>query len=85
MITHTPLVAGNLPIKTLVARRWPTTMDVPVTRGIHYQTCKAEYHLLSRQRITVVQYLALTSHDILPCRLDNIIKLTILFGAWLKH
>jgi hypothetical protein len=24
MITHTPLVAGNLPIKTLVARRWPT-------------------------------------------------------------
>ena len=24
MITHTPLVAGNLPIKTLVARQWPT-------------------------------------------------------------
>jgi hypothetical protein len=24
MITRTPLIAGNLPIKTLVARRWPT-------------------------------------------------------------
>ena len=26
MITHTPLVAGNLPIQTLVARQWPTSM-----------------------------------------------------------
>ena len=25
MITHTPLVAGNLHIKTFVARRWPTS------------------------------------------------------------
>ena len=27
MITHTPLVAGNLPIKTLVARQQPTILD----------------------------------------------------------
>ena len=44
---------------------------------IHYQTCKAEYHLLSRQCITPVsatlmQYLALTTRDILPCMLDNV-------------
>jgi hypothetical protein len=26
MITHIPLVAGNLPIKTMVARRWPTIL-----------------------------------------------------------
>ena len=43
---------------------------------IHYQTCKAEYHPLSRQRITfmpmaLVQYLALTTCDILPYKLDN--------------
>ena len=25
IITHTPLVAGNFPIKPLVARQWPTT------------------------------------------------------------
>ena len=24
MINHTPLVASNLPVKSLVARRWPT-------------------------------------------------------------
>jgi hypothetical protein len=29
MITHTPVVAGNLPIKTLVGRRWPTNGDTP--------------------------------------------------------
>ena len=47
-----------------------------------YQTCKAEYHSLSGQRITLVpmalmQYLqlALTTCDILPYRLDNIIVL----------
>ena len=28
MITHTSLVAGNLPIKTLVARQLPTNTDV---------------------------------------------------------
>ena len=45
---------------------------------MNYLTCKAEYHSLSRQRITLVptalvQYLALTTCDILPYRLDNII------------
>ena len=45
---------------------------------INYLTCKAEYHLLSRQHIilvpmTLMQYLALTICDILPYRLDNII------------
>ena len=28
MSTHTPPVAGNLPIKTLVARQWPTNYSV---------------------------------------------------------
>jgi hypothetical protein len=27
MIIHTPLVAGNLPIKFLVARQWPTMIN----------------------------------------------------------
>ena len=42
MITHTPPVAGNLPIKTLVARQWPTSMYmllvymyVPILKPTH--------------------------------------------------
>ena len=36
MITHTPLVAGNLPpIKTLVARQWPTVKYTYVRVCIH--------------------------------------------------
>ena len=27
-ITHTPLIAGNLPIETLVARQWPTNNKI---------------------------------------------------------
>ncbi len=35
MITCAPLVAGNLPIKTLVARRWPTNVCVCVRVRVH--------------------------------------------------
>jgi hypothetical protein len=45
MITRTPLVAGNVPIKTLVAGRWPTSVYVsciiafvPHVR-VHAQAC----------------------------------------------
>ena len=37
-ITHTPVVAGNLPIKTLVARRWPISHDTDYDTGTH-DTC----------------------------------------------
>ena len=30
MIAHTPRIARNFPIRTLVARRWPTESDVAI-------------------------------------------------------
>ena len=49
---------------------------------IHYQTCELVYHLLSRQLIipvpmVLMQYLPLTTHEVLPNMLDNIILLPI--------
>ena len=32
MITHNPLVADNLPIKTLVARQWPNDYVISMTQ-----------------------------------------------------
>ena len=57
---------------------------------MHYQTCKAEYHSLSRQHITLVptalvQYLSLTTRDILPYKLDNIILSHTILMQSLKY
>ena len=35
MIIHTPLTAGNLPIKTLVARQQPTKTDIMWKIALH--------------------------------------------------
>ena len=37
-ITHTPLVASNFPIKTLVARQWPTINNYYPARVMYYNS-----------------------------------------------
>ena len=49
MITHTPLVAGNLPIKTLVARRWPTKNFI----NLQYLKCTCNQEINSQQLLHV--------------------------------
>ena len=41
MINHSPLVAGNLPIKPLVAGQWPTN---DVSRGGHLSVVRYAVH-----------------------------------------
>ena len=45
MITHTPLPAGNLPIKTLVAMQRPTNIVTAMHVGCNYFAVQIHYFI----------------------------------------
>ena len=86
MITHTLLVAGNLPIKILVARQWQTIIIAVYTNYIIYHSYYLQ-HLLSYKTITVMHSmtwglcLAIHMTDVQSCMTCTLGNVKVISGV----